>query len=184
MRLSSNLLIGMTLFVVAPTMLVGQESMQLESGARVRLISSVLPADQQVGRIVATSNDTVVFRSDRNPVTRSLALTEITAVDVSMGKSRGTRRGAGMGLLVGAGLGAVLGYTSYEPCEGFCLFGPSSRSESTMFLGAVGGTLGLVIGTTFGFLSKSENWQRVRPNTQIRVAPAVGGGRVSMSYAF
>jgi hypothetical protein len=163
---------------------IAQQGVQLDSGARVRLVSPKLPAEQQVVRILSTANDTVVFRSERYPVTRSLALGEISAVDVSIGQRRNTLRGAMIGLAAGASVGAIVGYTTYTPCNGFCVFGPSSPAGGAGWGGAAGGVMGLLAGTTIGFFMKTEKWRREQTNTSIGVAPARGGSAVTVSHAF
>lgn len=165
--------------------LAQQQGFQLEPGARVRLISPTLQSDQQIVRILSAGRDTVVFRSERNPVTRSLALNEISAVEVSLGERRRTRRGAVIGLLSGAAIGGIAGYVAYEPCTGFCLtLGSNSAAGDAAIGGAVGGVLGLLVGTTIGWLSKSEKWQRVQLNTRVGVATSRSGSAVSVSHAF
>ena len=164
--------------------LAQQQGFQLEPGARVRLISPTLQPNQQIVRILSTGNDTVVFRSERNPVTRSLALSEISAVDVSLGEQRRTRRGAVIGLLSGAAIGGIAGYATYEPCTGICFLEPASAGSNAAWTGAAGGAMGLLVGTTIGWLSKSEKWQRVQLNTRVGVATSRSGSAVSVSHAF
>src|SRR5687767_2084428 len=171
----SWVLIAVAFLPAVGSIATAQQPVQLDSGTRVRLTSLRLPADQQIVRIISTANDTVVFRSERYPVTRSLALSEISAVDVSLGQRRRTLRGAGIGLAAGATIGAVAGYATYEPCNGWCFFGPSSPEGAAAWGGAAGGVLGLVAGTTIGFLMKSEKWQRVQSNTSIAITPTRGG---------
>lgn len=185
MRSFSSVFFALTALSVATSSgLAQQQGIQLETGARVRLISPTLQPNQQIVRILSARRDTVVFRSERNPVTRSLALSEISAVEVSLGEQRRTRRGAVIGLLSGAAIGGIAGYVAYEPCTGFCLFGPSSAESDAAWGGLAGGVVGLLVGTTIGWLSKSEKWQRVQLNTSIGVAPSRGGGAVSVSHAF
>src|SRR5687767_15287993 len=175
MRSRSSILVGLAFISAVGSNVVAQTPARLESGARARLVTPSLPAGQQIVQIEATANDTVVFRSERYPVTRSLALSEISAVDVSLGQRRRTLRGAGIGLAAGATIGAVAGYATYEPCNGWCFFGPSSPEGAAAWGGAAGGVLGLVAGTTIGFLMKSEKWQRVQSNTSIAITPTRGG---------
>jgi hypothetical protein len=161
MRSWSPILIALTIVSLSGSSALGQTTVRLESGARARLVTPTLPADQQIVQIEATANDTIVFRSEKYPVTRSLALSEISAVDVSVGHRRQTARGAMIGLGTGLALGAIAGYAAYEPCDGFCILGPDTQGQSAAWGGIAGGVLGLVAGTTIGFLTKSEKWQRV-----------------------
>jgi hypothetical protein len=47
-----------------------------------------------------------------------------------------------------------------------------------------GGLLGLVAGTTIGFLTKSERWQRVHTRTNVGFAPNGAGGVIAVSHRF
>ena len=184
MSTRSTILIALAFVVSSGSGLAAQSLPRLESGARARLVTPTLPAEQQIVQIEATTNDTVVFRSENYPVTRSLALSEISAVDVSVGHRRETARGAMIGLGTGIALGAIAGYASYEPCEGFCILGPETRGQSAAWGGIAGGVLGLVAGTTIGFLTRSEKWQRVHTRTTVGVSPARGGGALTVSRVF
>ena len=184
MRASSSILIAVAFLAPSASTVVAQTPSRLETGARVRLVAPAIPADEQIVRIEGTANDTLVFRSERYPVTRSLALSEISSVDVSLGQRRRTARGAIVGLGTGVLVGAVVGYMTFEPCEGFCMFEPTTASGNAAWVGMGGGLLGLVAGTTIGFLTKSERWQRVHTRTTVGVSPAVGGGVVAVSHKF
>ena len=184
MRPRSSILVALAVVVGSASSVVAQTPPRLESGARARLVTPTLPAEQQIVQIEATTNDTVVFRSESYPVSRSLALSDISAVDVSVGHRRQTARGAAVGLGTGIALGAIAGYATFEPCEGFCILGPETRGQSAAWGGVAGGVLGLVAGTTIGFLTKSEKWQRVHTRTAVRVSPAPAGGALAVSHAF
>ena len=183
MRSTSKALLGVTLCFCVGSTAAAQESIQLESGARVRLSSSALSPDHRVVRIVSAANDSVAFRPERNPVIRTLALSDISAVDVSLGKKRQTLNGAVIGMAAGIGVGAILGYSTFDPCVD-CWLGPSSASEAAVWGGAAAGILGLVAGTTIGFFVKSERWQRVQPNTRITVARLREARGLAVSFAF
>lgn len=180
----SSVLIALAVVMGSGSSLLAQTPPRLESGARARLVTPTLPAEQQIVQIEATTNDTVVFRSENYPVVRSLALSEINAVDVSVGHRRQTARGAMIGLGTGIVLGAIAGYASYEPCEGFCILEPETRGQHMAWNGVAGGVVGLIAGTTIGFLTKSEKWQRVHTRTTVGVSPARGGGQLAVSHSF
>jgi hypothetical protein len=184
MRPRSSMLIAIAAVLSSASTLLSQTPPRLESGARARLVTPSLPAEQQIVQIEATTNDSVVFRSERYPVTRRLALSEINAVDVSVGQRRESARGAAIGLAAGVTLGAIAGYATYEPCEGFCIIGPDTEGQSAAWGGIAGGLLGLVAGTTIGFFTKSEKWERVHTRTTVGVQPAPGGGRLAVSHSF
>ncbi|MGZ8411274.1 MAG: hypothetical protein ACXW05_00940, partial [Gemmatirosa sp.] len=65
MRPLSSILIGLAVVSVSGSSVVAQTGVRLESGARARIITPTLPAEQQIVQIEATANDTVVFRSEK-----------------------------------------------------------------------------------------------------------------------
>jgi hypothetical protein len=80
---------------------------------------------------------------------------------------------------VGVGaLGAALGAISYRPCTSTgmmsCFLAPTSRAQSAMVGGALGGTLGFVVGSLAG-LARHESWKRVSLDDR-RVATTVRPG--------
>ncbi len=166
MRTPTSLFFVLALALLSATHAFAQQ-VELVEGARVRLVSSSLQANHQVARIVSAGNDSIVFRSEGFPVTRSLARSEIERIDVSQGSHRQTGRGALIGLGVGAVGGAILGAATYSPCQGWCLFGPSSRGESAGWGGAFFGLLGGVTGGIIGAFHQKEEWKPlgVRPTT-------------------
>ena len=180
----SSIALAVGILSVSGTAIYAQESIQLEPGARVRLVTSALPEDQRVVRIVSTGRDTISFRSERAPITRTVAVRDITAIEVSTGKRRHTLRGAMIGLAAGAGVGAVIGYATYEECEGWCMFAPSSPSGSAALNATAGGLIGLVTGTAIGFLTRTEKWQRLQPTPRISVNHLSQGTSVALSYSF
>ncbi len=186
---SSRFLALAALCVTTSTVRAQQQPNMLEAGARVRLTSPTLESDQRIVRIVSPGTDTLVFQSERNPVTRRLALKDISAVERSLGEKRRTGSGAVIGLLAGAAIGGILGYTAQErTCENAgltgCLILPASAGQSAALGGIVGGLAGLLVGTTVGWLSKSERWQRVPLNGRPAVAPSPGGVVVSIALPF
>jgi len=140
-----------------PALLFSQ-TVSLTEGARARLVSSSLEKDHQIVRIISADNDTVVFRSEAYPITRSLPMSAIERVDVSSGLHRQTLRGATIGLMSGVVSGAVIGALTYTPCEGWCFLEPSSRGASAALGGAVFGVLGGVTGAIIGAFHQTEDW--------------------------
>jgi hypothetical protein len=144
----------------------------LAEGARVRLVTTALPADHQVARIVSADNDSIVFRSDAYPVTRSLALSQIDRIDVSEGRHRQAGSGAMIGLGIGAIGGGILGAASFSPCnDGWCI-GPQTRTGNTALGAALFGALGGLTGAIIGSFYQRENWKSVmaRPTTALNAA--------------
>ena len=137
---------------------ISAQQMELAEGARVRLISSALPPDHQLARIISASNDTIVFRSDAYPVTRSLALRDIDRIEVSAGSHRRTVKGALIGIGIGVVGGAVLGAVTFSPCDGFCIQ-PETRGGAAGIGAAFFGTLGGMTGALIGGFHKEEDWK-------------------------
>ncbi|MFL5466483.1 MAG: hypothetical protein ACJ79N_05390 [Gemmatimonadaceae bacterium] len=137
-------------------------------GARVRLITSSLRAEQQVARVISTENDSIFFRSEVYPVTRALALSEIERIDVSQGRRRRTAEGAVIGLGLGVALGATLGALTYTPCEGLCFMG-TSRGETATIVGAMLGAVGVATGAIVGAMRETEQWKplSIHPTTAV-----------------
>ncbi|MFN2636098.1 MAG: hypothetical protein ABR585_03645 [Gemmatimonadaceae bacterium] len=144
--------------LVLPVLLFAQ-NVSLTEGTRARLVSSSLQKDHQIVKIISADNDTVVFRSDAYPVTRSLALSEIERIDVSSGLHRQTTRGLAIGLMSGVIGGAIIGAATYTPCEGWCFLEPSSRGASAALGGGVLGVLGGVTGALIGAFHQTESWK-------------------------
>ena len=166
--------------VILPARVIAQDN-ALGEGARARLVSASLQEDQQIVRIISTSNDTVVFRSETYPVTRSLPLAEIQRVEVSSGLHRNTARGAVYGLFAGGIAGAIIGAVTYTPCEGWCIMVPNSSGEAAAFGAAVFGAVGLVAGTIVGGLTQTEEWHAL-PVKPTVTAMAAGSRGVAVQF--
>jgi hypothetical protein len=129
---------------------------QVDTGSRVRIASPVFGGKKQVATVVSFTPDTLVLRQGASTTYRSIATSDIAALEVSTGRYSRKAKGALLGVLIGAGAGATLGYLAYqEPdCQGFeCIgniFGPNSKGASAAFGGALGGIVGALIGTLVG----------------------------------
>lgn len=154
-----------------PVTAISAQQMGLTEGARVRLVSATLPTDHQLARIISASNDTVVFRSDAYPVTRSLALRDIERIEVSTGSHRRTGKGALIGIAIGVVGGAALGAATFSPCKGFCVL-PETRAGDAGIGAAFFGTLGGLAGAVIGALHTEEDWKPVtlRPTMAVDAA--------------
>ncbi len=89
------------LFLLLPPALRAQDASLLGAGTRVKLVTPALEAAQQTGTVVAATRDTITFRSDGYPVTRSLAVADLTAIQISGGKETHRGRDALYGLAIG-----------------------------------------------------------------------------------
>lgn len=130
---------------------------RVDTGSRVRIAAPVFGPKKQVGTVVSVTSDTLVLREGASTTYRSVATSDITALEVSRGTYTRKAKGALWGLLIGGGAGAIAGYISYEdpkPCPDFSCFnlnfGPGSKSDSAMLGGALGGIVGALIGAFVG----------------------------------
>ena len=152
------------------------------TGQRVRLTSTRLGFQRQLGSVVSASADslTVVLATD----TAAIALSDLDGLELSRPGGRRTGRGALLGLGWGAFTGLVVGLVTYQECVPQwlfdCLLAPKSRGEAAL-MGSVGlGILGTAIGTIAGALTHGERWIDVgasRASTGVRSLP---GGRVGV----
>jgi hypothetical protein len=129
-------------------------AVRVDTGSRVRVAAPVFGGKKQVATLVSFTPDTLVLRQGASTTYRSIATSDITALEVSAGRHSRKAKGALLGLLMGAGVGAAIGYFSYEepePCG--CIridLGPSSEGTSAAFGGALGGIVGALIGALVG----------------------------------
>lgn len=86
---------------------------------------------------------------------------QIATLERSVGQQR--RFGRNFLLTVGvmAGVGAVMSATTWEPCTGFCILHPESRTEAFTWGLAGGALLGAPIGLIVGLAVKSERWESI-----------------------
>ncbi|HXG72766.1 MAG TPA: hypothetical protein VNJ04_19385 [Gemmatimonadaceae bacterium] len=166
-----------------PSPLSAQASTVLVPGARVKLITPSLEGSQQIVRVINASRDSVEFRSEAYPVTRTVAISDVTAIEVPHAGRRPFIRNMLVGAGVGAVAGGVIGYTTYKKpdCEIFCLFYTTRSGEATAAAIALG-TIGLVVGAGFAAFQDGERWTRLPVNTSVSLHPAKGG-RIALTIA-
>jgi hypothetical protein len=175
------------LFTVAtPIALQAQNASVLGAGTRVRLTSSLLAAGEETGKIVDAASDTITFRADARPITRALAVSDITSIEVSGGKHSHRGRDALYGAAIGGAAGALLGAASYKkPDPQSCWFFCETRSGDAIGGAVLGGLTGTLIGAFIvGSRDKTERWIPLRKTASIYVAPGSGGMNVGLSHAF
>ena len=139
----------------------------VDAGSRVRIAAPVFGNKKQVGTVVSVTRDTLVLRQGAATSTRSLATSDITALEVSNGTYTRKAKGAMWGLLIGAGAGAAIGYVSYkEPkCSdpqnifgcNFTILGPDSKGSNAVIGAILGGIVGPVAGALWG-MRRTERW--------------------------
>ncbi|MCH7717632.1 MAG: hypothetical protein IH876_16010 [Gemmatimonadetes bacterium] len=121
------------------------------------------------GTLAALTADSVVLRIGEPATQLAVSLASVKRLEVVRGRKSNAATGAGIGLVVGMVAGAVIGYASYEECEGFCMFAPAGRGETAVFGAALFGLGGIVFGALIGASSKTDRWEEV-PLDRLRVS--------------
>ena len=157
------------------------------AGTRVRVTAPTIDLRKHVTTIVDVRGDSIVLGVSGD--SRSVALSDVTALEVSAGKHRRFLRSAGLGLGIGAIVGAVAGAATYEECvstELFgCLLAPESRAQSAAE-GAIGlGAVGLLAGAVVGVVRRTDRWVSVDMPVRASIKPTASGGiSLTISRAF
>ena len=147
--------------VVGLAQIAAPEDPRVDVGSRVRVAAPVFGTKaKQVGTVVSVAPDTVVLRLGATVPGRSLAIGDITSVEVARGKHTRKALGALLGTLIGAGVGGILGYSLYEEpkcpsdafwaCIGPLTPGPTSKGSNAMVSAVAGGIVGALVGTAVG----------------------------------
>jgi hypothetical protein len=173
------------LLVVAAPELRAQDASALGAGVRVRLVTPTIEANQQMGKVVTATSDTIVFRSDANPITRSIPVADIASLDISGGMQTHRGRDALYGLLIGGGAGAIAGAASYKKPAPGCWVFCETRSADTFAGGLAGGLVGTLIGAfVVGSFDKTERWIPLRRMARPFLGAGPAGIRVGLSRFF
>lgn len=149
------------------------QSATLAPGARVRLTSPSHDFKRHVTTVTDVRGDSIVVGVRGS--SRTIALTDVTALEVSTGKQRQFFRNAALGLGIGALTGAVIGAVSYEECVD-CWFGPQSAAQEAALGAVLLGTAGLVTGAIVGGFHRTDRWAPVRMPIRAAIGPARSGG--------
>jgi hypothetical protein len=160
----------------------------ITTGQRVRLTSTRLGFQRQLGSVVSASDDslTVVLATD----TAAIALADLDRLELSQPAGHRTGRGALLGLGWGAFTGAAIGLFTYQECvpQSFfdCLLAPKSAGESALEWSVSLGILGSAVGAIAGALTRGERWidvptPRASPSLQSLPEGRVGVG-LSLSF--
>ena len=157
------------------------------AGTRVRVTAPSVDLRRHVTTIVDVRGDSIVFGVSDN--SRSVALSDVTALEVSAGKHRRFLRSAGLGLGIGAIIGAVVGAATYQECVPTeflgCLVAPESRAQSAAMGGVALGGVGLLTGAVVGALRRTDRWVSVDMPLRASIKPTASGGMsLTISRAF
>lgn len=161
---------------------LAQDASVLGAGTRVRLTSPALDSSVQIGRVVSATRDTISFRSDANPVTRTLAVKDLSSIEISGGMETHRGRDALYGLAIGGGAGAILGAATYKKPQNCFIFCDTRGFDAAA--GALsGGLVGTLVGAFIvGGFDKTERWVPLRKIASVRLRPMSGGLALSASF--
>jgi hypothetical protein len=160
-----------------------QDASVLGAGTRVRLAGRGVDSAQQIGKVVSATRDSIVFRADAYPVTRTVAVADLSSIEISGGQATHRGRDALYGLAIGGGVGAIAGAASYKRPKS-CYFLCDTRSSDAIAGALLGGLVGSVVGAFIvGTVDKTERWIPLR-GTKLGIAPAAGGIRLALSREF
>ena len=157
------------------------------AGQRVRVKNTYTP-HPLVGTLVSADSASIRVVDGKDTV--ALSREWVRGVEVSTGRHRHPLKGLGIGLASGLTVGALVGALSYQPCHetGFlsCLMSPTSRGESAAMGAAVLGALGGPIGLLIGSLNQTDSWAPASIGTtaQIRIVPQREGVGAQLSVSF
>jgi hypothetical protein len=165
--------------VLVPQVISAQAVMP---GTRVRVAH---PGEGiRTGTLVALTADTLEVRLAGHAEVSHVPLAQVTRLDVSLGKQRRLMRFAGVGLVVGGAVGAATGAAAGSSCDGefLCPGAGGGAVLGGVFLGSVGGIIGLIAGVV-----PTERWERV-PLEARRISLVTPSSRhghgVGLKFAF
>lgn len=150
-----------------PCVTASAQLAELQPGTRIRIRAPGEIAGRLTGVVTARTADSVTI-TRQNAAPLAVAVSKLTSLDISRGKSR--LRGAGKGTLWGVGAGLLLGLTPGSKSS--CAYGtqsctPISRGEviGTMVTGSV------IIGAAIGAIVGSEVWDRAMIPARVALLP-------------
>jgi hypothetical protein len=180
---SRFVLLVISLTVVATTPICAQDASVLSAGTRVRIVTPALDEAHQTGRVVAATRDTIIFRSDAFPVTRSFAVSDVSAIEISAGNQTHRGRDALYGLGIGGPAGALAGSLAYKKPQPNCWFICETRGGDAVAGALFGGVVGTIVGAFIvGSFDATERWVTIKDSGRLSIAPS--NGRLALNYKF
>jgi hypothetical protein len=156
------------------------QSVSLEPGVRARVFTPSVDTGGLAGTVVLLVRDTLIFRPDRRSDTLTVALSELSRLELSKGKHTHALKGCGIGLLLGAAGGAIAGHTTTSTKDWF-LTPNEAAAVGGGILGVAGALVGATIGSHFGV---TESWAQVPIPSRSRVSIVPRDGAMALSYSF
>ena len=186
-RLPRLLSVLMLAAIAAPEYSAAQSGLaSLTPGTHVRVKAPPLGSSARSGHVVSAGADTLVVRpDDERGFTVTVPRTEITQLDVSVGRSTRKARLALAGAAAGGLVGVVAGVATFtDPCvanPAVCAGWFYETQGSAAFGGFVGGALlGAAAGAIAGHFWTTDRWEphplRLQ-SASLRVLPAPNRGR-------
>lgn len=152
------------------------QSATLAAGARVRLTSPRDDLKNHVTTVTEVRGDSIVVAGSAG--LRTIALDNVTALDVSAGTRRRVVRDGLIGFGAGALIGAIVGAAAYEEPD----FLVGSAAEASALVGAYFGAIGLVVGGVVGAFHRADRWEPRTIPVRVGIAPSRTGG-VSLNFS-
>jgi hypothetical protein len=135
-------------------------------------------------RVAEVRGDSLVLESQT--FSGSVAVADITSLEVNVGLRMNFERDALIGLAAGALIGAAIGAGAHDACSGadYCII-PASRTTAAASGAAAFGAVGFVLGGIFGLFDITEDWERLPMPVKVSIGPSrTGGISLSLSRAF
>ena len=131
------------------------------TNSRVRIQAPILAEKRQTGTLVAATNDSVVFQPFNQPGSRSLALTDITRLEVARGTHTNRWKGALLGFAILGGVGAGYTAATWSKNDEGAQFMDFGRGGDAAFVGGFTGLIGAVAGAVIGS-RRTDTWVPVQ----------------------
>jgi len=178
---------GLIAVVVGVGVAQADEPAPVAPGLRVRLTAPSVSGKRLVGTVVGLDDATLTLQREGGKETLQVPRGAITTTEVSWRRSR-KGKGAAIGALVGLGAAVVVGLAIGQDCETVPPFEPLfdllclSNGESVGVLAILTVPAGALLGLA---VAPGEKWHPSSPDRlSVRITPARGGARVSVSLRF
>lgn len=162
------------------------QSGTLAAGTRIRVTSPSDDLKRHVTTVSEVRGDSIVVAGRAG--SRTIALTDVTALDISTGTRNRAMRYGLIGFGAGAAIGAVLGDKAHDDCSdnelGFCPV-PVSDGQFAGMSAAIFGAAGLLTGAIVGSFQRTDRWEPLTVGARVSVIPVLRGGvALSVSRSF
>lgn len=173
------------LLVLALVVPPGMEAQapELAVGARVRVTSPRHHFNRDVATVTELRGDSIVLMSKMG--TRAVALSNVTALEVSMGTRNQVMRNGLIGLGVGALAGLATGLAAEDECRDTLVCVAPAGAGEFMAVGALAfGGAGFVVGAITGLFTRSDRWAPATPPARATVGITRTGASIGFTRAF